>query len=67
MKFTESNRWINTIGWPDDALYPFAADGQIGQYNMLTNYGEMTETLAYGFLSDSTLQELSNEYQHDRV
>ena len=27
----------------------------------------MTETLAYGYLSVSTQQELLNEYQHDRV
>ena len=28
---------------------------------------KMTETLAYGYSSESTPQELSNEYQHDRV
>ena len=27
----------------------------------------MTETLAYGYSSESTHQELSREYQHDRV
>ena len=27
----------------------------------------MTETLANGYLSESTQRELSNEYQHDRV
>ena len=27
----------------------------------------MTETLAYGYSSESTQQALSNEYQHDRV
>ena len=27
----------------------------------------MTETLAYGYSSESTPRELSNEYQHDRV
>ena len=27
----------------------------------------MTETVAYGYSSESTRQELSNEYQHDRV
>ena len=27
----------------------------------------MTETLANGYLSESTLQDLSNEYQHDRI
>ena len=28
---------------------------------------KITETLAYGYLSESTQQELSDEYQHDRV
>ena len=28
---------------------------------------KMLETLEHGFLSERTLQELSNEYQHDRV
>ena len=27
----------------------------------------MTETLAHGYSSEGTQQELSNEYQHDRV
>ena len=27
---------------------------------------EMSETLAYGYPSESTQRELSNEYQHDR-
>ena len=29
--------------------------------------GKMTETLANGYSSESTQQELSNEYQHDMV
>ena len=28
---------------------------------------KITETLAYGYSYESTQQELSNEYQHDRV
>ena len=28
---------------------------------------KMTETLAHGYSSDSTQQELSNEHQHDKV
>ena len=28
---------------------------------------KITETLAYGYSFESTRQELSNEYQHDRV
>ena len=32
------------------------------------NFGErMTETLAYGYSSESTLWEFSNKYKHDRV
>ena len=30
-------------------------------------FKKMTETLTHGFSSRSTQQELSNEYQHDRV
>ena len=46
---------------------PSAADVEFVQNDMLTKSGEMTETLAHGYISDRTLQELSNEYQHDRV
>ena len=28
---------------------------------------KITETLAHGYASESTQQELSNEYQHDRI
>ena len=28
---------------------------------------KMTETLAYGYSSDSSQGDISNEYQHDRV
>ena len=31
------------------------------------NTGEKTETLSNGYSSESTLRELSNKYQHDRV
>ena len=48
-------------------LNPFAADGLFDQYDILTKRGEMTETLAHGYSFDSNQQELSNEYQHDRV
>ena len=33
----------------------------------MQNIWKMTETLAHGYSSESTQQELSNEYQHDRV
>ena len=32
-----------------------------------SHFFSMTETLAHGYSSESTQQELSNEYQHDRV
>ena len=34
---------------------------------MMQKIGKMTETLAYGYSSESTQQELSNEYLHDSV
>ena len=34
---------------------------------MMQKSWKMTETLAYGFSYESIRQELSNEYQHDRV
>ena len=34
---------------------------------MMEKPGKMTEILAYGYSSESTQRELSNEYQHDRV
>ena len=36
-------------------------------YKMMQRTWKMTETLANGYLSESTPRELSNEYQHDRV
>ena len=41
-------------------LNPIAAGGK-------KSLKKMTETLAYGYLSESTQRELSKEYQHDRV
>ena len=35
--------------------------------NDAQNLKKMAETLVYGYSSESTQQELSNEYQHDRV
>ena len=34
---------------------------------MMEKNWKMTETLAHGYSDESTQQELSNEYQHDRV
>ena len=48
-------------------INPYAADGYFGQYNMIQKNWKMIETLANGYSSESTQQELSNEYQHDRV
>ena len=37
------------------------------QYKMKQKTWKITETLAYGYSSESTQWELSNEYQHGRV
>ena len=50
-----------------NALNPYAAGGYFCQYKMMQNSWKMTETLAYGYSSESTPWELSNEYQHGRV
>ena len=34
---------------------------------MMAKTGEVTETMANGYSSESTQRELSNKYQHDRV
>ena len=48
-------------------LNPYAAGGYFGQYKMMHNSLKVTETLTHGYSSESTQQELSNEYLHDRV
>ena len=51
-------------------LNPRAAGGQIGQIQSDRKNWKMTETLAHGYSSESSVsirQKLSNEYQHDRV
>ena len=45
----------------------YAAGTKLDQYKMMQKNFEMTETLAYGYSSESTPRELSNEYQNDRV
>ena len=37
------------------------------QYKVIQKTCTMTETLAHGWSTGSTLRELSNEYQHDRI
>ena len=44
-------------------INPYTADGLFGRYNMMQD-NLLTEPLAHRYLSDSTQQELSNEYQH---
>ena len=41
---------------------PYAAGGKLSQYKMMQKTWRMTETLANGYSSESTQQELSNEY-----
>ena len=48
-------------------IFPYAGGGLFYQYKMMQKTLKMTETLANWYSSESTQQELSNEYQHDRV
>ena len=45
----------------------YTAGGYVGLYKMMQKTWKITEPLAHGYSSESTQQELSNEYQHDRV
>ena len=49
------------------AFNSYAAGGKFGKYKMVQKTWKMAETLAYGYSSESTQWELSNEYQHDMV
>ena len=46
---------------------PYAAGGLFGQYQMMQKSWKMTETLAHGYSYVSTQQELSYEYQYNKV
>ena len=48
-------------------LNPYAAGGSFGRYKMMQKTWKTTGTLAFGYSSESTQWELSNEYQYDRV
>ena len=50
-----------------DSYKPFRCWWTIFSKHLLQKYWKMTETLANGYSSESTPQELSNEYQHDSV
>ena len=52
--------WVSKVS-------PYVAGGYFGQYKMMQKSWKMTETLANGYSSEITQQDLSNEYQHDRV
>ena len=41
--------------------------GSLANTKMMQKTWKMIETLAYGYSSESTQRELSNEYQHNRV
>ena len=49
------------------SINPQAAGGKFGQHKKRQKNWEITETLAYGYSSESTQWELSNEYHYDRV
>ena len=48
-------------------INPYAASGHFGHYKIMQKSWKMIETLAHGYSSESTQQELSNEQLHDRV
>ena len=50
-----------------NCVYPYAAGGSFGQYKMMQKTYKLTETLVNGYSFESAQQELSNEYQDDRV
>ena len=49
------------------ALYKMLLVANLANAIMMRKNRKMAETLAHGYTSDSTQQELSNEYQHDRL
>ena len=61
----KSHHWNKNIF--SKTINPYAAGGYFGRYKMMQKSWKITETLANGYSSESTHQELSNEYQHDRV
>ena len=52
---------------PPNPYAAAAAGGGFGLYKMMLNPLKMTETLTHGYSSESTQQELMNDYQNDRV
>ena len=48
-------------------INPYAAGGKFGQYKMMQKTWKITETLACGYSPASAQQELSDEYQNERV
>ena len=48
-------------------LHPYAVGGRFSQYKMMQKIWKMVKTLVNECSYESTQQELSNEYQHDRV
>ena len=46
---------------------PYDAGGLFGQHKMMQKRLKMTGNLAHGYSYESTQQELSNNYQDDRV
>ena len=68
MKCTEPLRELQIIPWPLIYLLTLMLlVANLNEYKMMQKSWKMTETLAHGYLSESTPRELSNEYQHDRV
>ena len=62
-KFQKTKEWRVTASQQHD-LTPMLLVANIMYY---AKNLKMTENLAHGYSSESAQQELSNEYQHDRV
>ena len=68
IRIYQLNSDLSSIDYLSSSLLnPYAAGGQFVQYKMVQKPWNMTETLTYGYSSESTQRELSNEYQQDSV
>ena len=71
----DRSNWIYILGFeikfifiePNRIFNPYASGGLFGHYKMMQKNWKWLKTLAFEYSSQSTQQELSNEYQQDRV
>ena len=60
---SEAAWWVQT----SPCVNPLTAGGQFDHSKVIWQSWQITETLTHWYSSHSTLQELSNKHQHDRV